>query len=63
MLSSTPDTRRGLRSRVESHTFAMPTVREIERTPARRRPSQRDLVVASLVLCDRRDTAAQRRGA
>jgi hypothetical protein len=61
----TPDTRRGpcLRAPVESHTFAMPLVREIERTPVRRRVSQRDLVVASLVLCDRRDPAPHRRGA
>jgi hypothetical protein len=61
----TPETRRApyLRAPVESHTFAMPLVREIERTPVRRRLSQRDLVVASLVLCDRRDSAPQQRGA
>lgn len=63
MLHDTPDTRRGpcLRTPVESHMFAMPLVREIERTPPRRRLSQRDLVVASLVLCDRRDSAPRRR--
>jgi hypothetical protein len=64
LLTDTPDTRRVpyLRAPVESHTFAMPLVREIERAPVRRRPSQRDLVVASLVLCDRRDSAPYRRG-
>jgi hypothetical protein len=62
MLPHTPDTRRGpsLRAPVESHMFAMPLVREIERP---RRLSQRDLVVASLVLCDRRDSAPRRRDA
>jgi hypothetical protein len=65
MLPTTPDTRRGpgLRTPVESRTFAMPLVREIERASARRRPSQRELVVASLVLCDRRDGSSRLRGA
>ena len=57
--------RRGprLSSPVESHRYAMPVVREIDRALSGCRTSQRDLVVASLMLCDRDDSRRQARWA
>jgi hypothetical protein len=54
--------RRGprLSSPVEMHRYAMPVVREIGTGALSFRASQRDLVVASLMLCDREDPRPQR---
>jgi hypothetical protein len=54
--------RRGprLSSPVETHRYTMPVVREIRAAAG---ASQRDLVVASLMLCDREDPRRQRRWA
>jgi hypothetical protein len=48
---------------VETHRFAMPVVREIGPAASFCRSSQRDLVVASLMLCDRDDPRRHRRSA
>jgi hypothetical protein len=47
------------RRSIESHRYAFPIVREI--TAAAARPSQRDLVVASLLRCDRKEPSSRRR--
>jgi hypothetical protein len=55
--------RRGprLSSPVETHRFAMPVVREIGPAASFCGSSQRDLVVASLMLCNRDDPRRDRR--
>jgi hypothetical protein len=55
--------RRGprLSSPVEMHRFAMPVVREIGPAASFCGSSQRDLVVASLMLCNRDDPRRDRR--
>jgi hypothetical protein len=57
--------RRGprLSSPIETHRYAMPVVREIGTAAASCRASQRDLVVASLMLSDREDPRQRRRRA
>jgi hypothetical protein len=57
--------RRGprLSSPVEAHRFAMPVVREIGPAASFCGSSQRDLVVASLMLCDRDEPRRHRRSA
>lgn len=46
---------------VETHRYAMPVVREIDAPAPRPRPSQRQLVIASVLRCDRDDPAHRRR--
>jgi hypothetical protein len=48
---------------VAGHHYALPVVRELGAEARRRRPSQRDLVVASLMVCDRADRPVHRRWA
>jgi hypothetical protein len=58
-MAPTPPTRNA--SAVAAHRFQMPAVHEVG-APQPRRPSrQRELVMASLVLCDRDEPATHRR--
>ena len=53
----------GLGSPIARHHYTVPVVRELEAPVPRRRRTQRDLVVASLVVCDREDRPVHRRWA
>jgi hypothetical protein len=53
----------GLAARRAAHQFGMPMVRELDALVPRRRHTQRDLVVASLMACDREDRPVHRRWA
>jgi hypothetical protein len=52
-----------LRAPVEAHRYAIPVVREISAPPPPRPRTQRLLVAASLMLCDREDASRHRRWA
>ena len=52
-----------MRAPIEAHRYSMPVVREIVPPGAQRRPSQRALVVASLLLSDREDRSPSGRWA
>jgi hypothetical protein len=50
-------------ARLEAHRYAMPVVRELNAPVPRTRSTQRELVVASLLLCDREGPSRRGRAA